>query len=259
MLGFILSKMQMLFFAVAISVVALLFYSFVSNIGLSESANNLLLSNSRVISDQLNNDLLCSDKFAVLPDVLTKGFAADPFFYDLEFSKQTFGSEPNITNTLILRIVEHKRSNQQKENVIAAKSISTEGEFVLVDAKFIVEDSRVDSSYNDGKNTFISLYPRAASKTAVQASAPDAFVALKEIVGGKKTIYIIPCSTEKEPNNCIRNILRVGCYKLSKKTNLLDSDLIPSCFNKSTSVSDTIDVTRNYTWGDCKNLFGLTS
>lgn len=248
--------MQMLFFAVAIAVVALLFYAFVSNIGLSESANNLLLSNSRVISDQLNNDLLCSDKFAVLPDALTKGFSADRFFYDLEFSKQTFGSGDNITNTLILRIVEHKRSDQQKANVITAKSISTEGEFILVDPIFIVEDSKVDSSYD---KEFISLYPRASSKTAVQASSPDAFVALKEVVGGKKTIYIIPCSTEKEPNNCIRNILRVGCFKLSKKTNLLDSDLIPSCFNKSTSVSDTIDVTRNYTWADCKTLFGTTS
>ncbi|MFA5126371.1 MAG: hypothetical protein WC462_05215 [archaeon] len=253
MLGFILSKMQMLVFAVGIAIVALLFYDFVSRIGLAESANTLLISNSKIVSDQMNNDLLCSDKFTTLPNVLTYGFSNEAFPYELEFSKQSFGSGDTIENLLILRIVEHK-SASTKKNIVAAKSVSSDAEFILVDTDFISETSPLEKSYNDGKNTEISLYPRAASK-GVQASSPNAFVALKEVKDGKKTIYIIPCATEKEPNNCVRNILRVGCLllKLDGKTN--SDDLVPSCFNKSTQASASYEKSRNYTWADCKSLF----
>jgi hypothetical protein len=253
MLGFIMSKMQMLLFAVGIAVVALLFYDFIARVGLAQSANTLLVTTSKKVSDQLNDDLLCSIKQATIPDQLRVGINNTPFYYDLEFSKDTFGTEDSKQNILVMRIVEHTKSTSpDKRNIIAAKSISTDSEFVLVDPLFLKELSGMANSYD---MPAISLYPRAASKSEVQASSPNAFVALKEVVNGKKKIYIIPCATEKEPNNCMRNVLRVGCFKLATAASLTDRTLIDSCFNVSTVADSSIDKTLNYTWADCKTLF----
>jgi hypothetical protein len=264
MLGFILSKMQMLLFAVGIAVVALMFYDFVARIGLSESANTLLITNAKLVSDQTNNDLLCSDKFTTLPSALSFGFNSDQFFYDLEFSKQNQGSgstEPgSYYNLLIMRIVEHNRNaatstTPVKKNIIASQSIISDAEFVLVDPGFLLETTGLEASYNSGNNQSISLYPRASSRTAVLASSPDSYAIVKEVIRGKKIVYIIPCSTEKEAGNCIANILRVGCYKL-KLTNPNNSDPVPSCFNKSSQVNaGAVNTSVNYKWSDCKLLF----
>lgn len=261
MLGFILSKMQMLLFAVGIAIVALLFYNFVTTIGLTEEAKTLLISTKKIVSDQITNDVLCSDDFTTLPDALKFGFNNDSFFYDFEFSKPPqLGSGDVKKNVLIMRIVEHRRSVATKKNVIYALSIDADAKFVLVDPGFLLETSGLDKSYNNEENTEILLYPRASSKNAVTASSPNAFVVVKEIQDGAKKIYIIPCSTEKEENNCLQNVLRVGCYKLKlDKLQLGGSpkadDKISSCFNKSTNASDRLEVSKNYTWAHCEILF----
>jgi len=253
MLGFILSKMQMLIFAVGIAVVALLFYDFIARVGLAQSSNTLLLTTTKKVSDQLNDDLLCSFKQTTIPDQLRVGINNTPFYYDLEFSKDILGGGENPQSVLIMRIVEHtKNTSSDKRNIIVAKSVISDASFVLIDPQFISELSGLESSYD---KELISLYPRAASKSEVQASSPNAFVALKEVISGKKTVYIIPCATEKEPNNCMRNILRVGCFKLKGSSGLTNQTLIPSCFNVSTVADSSIDKTLNYSWADCQALF----
>ena len=266
-----MSKMQMLLFAVGIAVVALMFYSFVSNIGLSTSASNLLVSDSKAVSDQINNDLLCSDKLVRLPDSLTYGFNNQRFFYDLEVSKQSVGSgDSALQNLLIFRIVEHKNSNYiagtqtvstannstSKKNIIGSTQVASDAEFVLIDPGFIAETSSLKDSYNGGNVEQISLNPRGASLTSQTIASPDGFFVVKEVKNDKKTVYIIPCSSNKEPNNCVRNVLRLGCYLLSISPTPPTADsLVPSCLNKSSEVSSSVQNTRNYTWGDCRVLF----
>jgi hypothetical protein len=245
-----MSKMQMLLFAVGIAVVALMFYDFVSRVGLVNSAKDLVLSDTKLVDEQLSNDLLCSFKVTNIPDALTYGFNSQRFFYDLGFSSQTVGTGENVKNTLIVSVSEHKKTTAQK-NVVYAKDISSDAKFVLIDSNFLLEGSGLEKSYD---KTDIALYPRAASVREVAASSPNSFVALKEVKSGEKSLYIIPCSTLKEPNNCLRNILRVGCYQL-KQTTPKDTDLVPSCFNISVEVSEDSDTRKNYTWANCKNFF----
>jgi len=253
-----MSKMQMLLFAVGIAIVAFMFYDFVSRVGLVNSARDLVVGNTKLVDEQLSNDLLCSFKITNIPDFLSYGFNSQRFAYDLGFSTQRVGAGENVQNTLIISVIEHKKSTLTK-NVVYAKGIPSESEFVLVDTTFLLEGSGLEGSY--GK-TDIALYPRAASTKEIEASSPNSFIALKETVSGKKTLYIIPCSTLKEPNNCLRNILRVGCFKL-KNTSPSPSTLIPSCFNVAVSASETSEKTKNYTWADCTNFFpaitGVTS
>lgn len=260
MLGFILSKMQMLFFAVGIAVVAFLFLNFVSVIGLQRGADSLLNSNIKLVSDQVTADVSCSFKQTSIPDKLVYGASSAPFFYDLEFIKQplTTGLDSSsATNVLIVRISEHQVTkagaiaDPAKKKVISAKSIVSESEFVLIDPAFLADLTPLnETTYNV---PFISLYPRAASAQGLAAS-PNGFVALKN--GDEKKIYIIPCASQKEPNNCLMNIFRVGCYKLKMEHPEKTQDtLLDSCFNIILPSVDNSEKTKNYTWKDCITMF----
>jgi hypothetical protein len=254
MLGFIMSKMQMLLFAVGIAIVALLLLDFVSRIDLTNSSKLLLLTNKSVIDSQLSNDLLCSNSREVrIPDSLRYGYDQKQFFYDLDFNKQTLGSGDKAQNFLIMSISEHKQKSSKK-SIIAAQSIPADATFVLVAPTFLYEGSGLKNSYD---KPGITLYPRAARTDSpeTQASSPNAFVVVKEVENGKKNLYIIPCTTY-QPNNCFLNILKIGCFKLKKaKYPALPaaSDLLPSCFNETVTVSE--DRTRDYTWADCLAYF----
>ena len=57
MLGFIMSKMQMLFFAVGIGVVAFLFLNFVTTIGLQKNADALLVADGVDLTADVKKDL----------------------------------------------------------------------------------------------------------------------------------------------------------------------------------------------------------
>jgi len=266
MLGFILSKMQMLFFAVGIAVVAFLFLNFVSVIGLQKTADALLTTDLKIVSDQTTADLLCSFKQTTIPDKLVYGVNSAPFFYDLEFIKEklntSLGSDSDeYTNILIMRISEHQAipksgaaPDPAKKKVVSAKSVLSDVEFILIDPIFLTDLSPLTpNSYNVDS---ITLYPRAAS-TGANAASPNAFVALREIVNGKKKVYIIPCATEKEANNCLMNIFRVGCYKLKNEhsANLTADTQMDSCFNIILPSSGDSDKTKNFTWKDCVTMF----
>ena len=260
MLGFIMSKMQMLFFAVGIAVVAFMFLNFVSVIGLQKSADALLSYDIKLVSDQSTADVACSFKQTNIPDKLVYGVSSSPFFYDLEFIKEklTLGtSTSSQTNVLIMRISEHQALktgavlDPAKKKVISAKSITSEYEFILIDPAFLSDLTPLTpTTYNV---PYISLYPRAASLQGTAAS-PNGFVALKN--GDEKSIYIIPCASEKEANNCLMNIFRVGCYKLKMEhPEKTQSTLLNSCFNIILPSSDSSGKTKNFTWGDCISMF----
>lgn len=269
MLGFILSKMQMLLFAVGIALVAMLFYNFVSQIGLSEEANNLITTDAKLVSDQLNIEGFSSFDTVSIPDRLSAGLAGESFFYDLDFSKTVFGSGENTQNLLLLRVLAHNSNKNAKPSdraVIASKSVATDAAIVLIDPGFIPENTGLETHYDV---PYMTLYPRAAGTSEQIASAPNGFAVVKEIKNGAKFLYIIPCASAKEPNNCLRNIIRVGCYKLkmqlSDTGNVTDSTLVDSAFNVTTQAENSSGgggsggyistKSTNYKWGDCKCLF----
>ena len=270
MLGFVLSKMQMLLFATGIFVVAVMFYGFISGIELKTAASTGLSLEARIIEEQLGGDTLCSFKSVSIPDRITYGVGTNQFFYDLTF---TFAKE-GTSNVLLMSIAEHGR-----ESILASKKIPMNYGIVLVDPGFIAEDKPVDGYvYSSGdigsitglpttnescdSESCIRLYPRAATKGA-QASAPNAFVALKEVAGGKTTMYIIPCSTlitgstgTETGGNCIDNIRKVGCWKMkSSDESPSANETIPSCFNITVESENEESTSNNFTWEKCQEYF----
>jgi hypothetical protein len=245
MLGFILSKMQMMLFATGIFVVAMLFLTFVSDIQLKTVVFNSLETHSTLINQQLSDISLCSFESTAISEKIVYGFGLTQIPYDLKFSKESIGEK----NILILSINEHGRTN-----IIDATKIETSANIILIDPGFIAEDEKINETYYDPDSGSIVLYPRAA-KSGVQLSPPNSFVALKKVENSEATIYIIPCSTLRKeiPNNCIQNISRVGCYELSKLANKDDSTPIGACFDVS-KISQSGVEKGGITWKNCKEL-----
>jgi hypothetical protein len=245
-LGFILSKMQMLLFATGILVVALMMYGFISNVELKNVSAGTLDVSAQIIEEQVNTESLCSFKKISIPEVLRYGLnGSNRLFYDLKFAKEEVGA----SNLLILAIAEHK-----KDTIVDSRSVALDAEIVLVDPGFIAENEPLDSYYD---KQMVTLYPRSSASGIL--AAPNAFVALKEVKLGNTIIYIIPCSSRKNeiPNNCIANVLRTGCYLLGETTPE-DNDEIEDCFDISRDVLDVAERKHPLNWENCKDLYGLS-
>jgi hypothetical protein len=253
MLGFILSKMQMLLFATAMFVLVLVLLNFISGFQVNSIVSSNLELYSTTISSQLTNDSLCSFETVSLPDFFAFGVNnSSRLYYDLSFSKIDFG---NDIEKLVVSVKEHN-----KDIVVAATSINVFGEVVLLDPGFIAADDPITDEYYLDDEPML-LYPRESS--AENYSPPNAFVALKQINKGDLKLFIIPCTTYGKTfssassytplTNCEKNILKVGCAEL-KKTYPIDDDRIHQCFEVERQVTtggDNSSSKRKLTWSDC--------
>ncbi|MEK6959165.1 MAG: hypothetical protein AABW59_03920 [archaeon] len=250
MLGFILSKMHMLIFAIGILIVAAMFYNFIVNMELNTAVSNAVTMSSKVIEEQASGDSLCSSKISVIPDRITYGVGDMPLFYEMTFSKQVIGD----ANTLILSINERGR-----KSILGARKVPMRAGIVLIDPGFIAMGLPVDNYYDKDS---IVLNPRKATKGEL-SYPPNAFIAVKEVVGGAETLYVIPCSTYKDVagamSNCILNQLAVGCYKLKNTSGLTSDSVVSSCFDVTRQVTTSGDSVRNYTWKECQDQFYSSS
>jgi len=255
MLGFVLSKMQMLIFATGIFLVAIMFFNFTSGIQLRNLTSSNLDVQVQTIQGQLTTDSHCSYKSVNIPEYFEQSLSGSRIYYDLVFSKIDFGE----VQRLVLTIKEHG-----KQTLFDSKGLNIHGKIILVDPGFIAADEFI-APYYDKES--ISLYPRA-STTKNAYAPPNAFVSLKEVKNGVQTIYIIPCTTLAKKlsnvdgsiyylNNCEENILKVGCNNLflEKNTNPKNTDKIGQCFEVEREIVESDYYTSQVselTWEDCK-------
>ncbi len=256
MLGFILSKMQMLLFATGIFIVVLMFLNFVSGMDLRNVTSSMLELNSQMISGQLSSEHVCSFQTATIPEFFNYGLTSNRLYYELNFSRVDFVDYQK----LILSVNEYN-----KTNILDAKSVNVFGNIVLIDPSFIASSDPITSSMVGLEK--ISLYPRQALKGQAVAP-PNAFVALKEVNGDNLSLYVIPCTTLAKSftdssgkvfssNNCEENVLKVGCYLLKKeKGNPVPNDKLSTCFSITNEIIQGLEGTtqsRSFSWSDCLN------
>ena len=246
MLDFILSKMNMLLFATGVFVVAMMFLGFVSSIQLKEVVTSNLEINRTLISQQLSDISSSSFESTSIPERLTYGFGLSQIPYDLVFTEDRIGEK----SILSMSINEHG-----KKNFIDARSIEMDADVILVSPDFIQEDGIITGSLIDLHE--IILYPRAAFRN--NEAPADSFVALKEVIDGETNLYIIPCSSQIKdtPNNCIKNILKVGCYFLAKNSPT-DKSIVRDAFDVTREIAESGAETKGMTWKECKSMFGYT-
>lgn len=259
MLGFILSKMQMLIFATGIVIVGLLFLGFISNIQVKDMARNNIFDVEKIVQERLSSENVCSSNSLTIPDVLYYGVNnSGSFFYDLTFSKVSLTAQNTVGdyNALIISISEHGKSG-----VLASRMIPMKANIVLVDPGIIIGADMMKLSQHYNKDKII-LYPRSA-RSGAQVAPANSFIVLKEVINGESQLYVVPCSSmlgaapgSGLTSNCTSNLLMIGCYnlKLAKSNNPSTNDKIPDCF--SLAITDNLNaIVRDISWQKCKDLF----
>jgi hypothetical protein len=247
MLGFILSKMNFMIFAFAVAIIALLMLSFTGGIELKNVTEANLNAQVQTIQEQLNSSSTSAFDSISIPNTINYGLnKSNRLFYELGFSRVEVGD----SRALILSIFEHG-----SEEVIDSKRIVTNAEVILIDPGFIATDDPIGNYYGVD---FMSLYPRAAL-SGDQATPPNAFSVLKSTRGGQEYLYIVPCSTLKSEsyNNCQYNVIRLGCFELSKEGPSLNDNIYID-FAITLENPSTGEQVTGWTWEDCQNEFGFT-
>lgn len=245
MLSFILSKMNMLLFATGIFVIALAFLFFIQTRDLSVAATNILQQNALIIQGQINQEGLCSRKVVGISDRLRYGIGESVLYeINMEAVNIYAGSESAPQkNELVLSIYNNELGkNNPNRKVIASQSVVTDADIVLVSPEAIAAN-RIDSESEYDSDLPIALFPRAEIPV-------DSFYIVKEISGGKKTLYIIPC-TSTINSNCNAMLSKVACYKAAQER-YSSNQKVPSCFVNDYLGDDIMS--KNNTFQKCLDI-----
>ncbi len=210
MLGFTLSKINLLIFVIAIFAIISYFFIGLSEVTVNRIAGEYLL----VIKEDVRNILitapsLCESKTYFLPPKISSspsGSFSRHLYYKL-FIATTEGRKEGSTK-LIFYITPRK----EEEKAISATSFDVDAEIVLFQFEDLVNaDECGSATYSEP--SCVSALPTDNKKVFLDPqSAPspiNAFVLIKEVVIGKKYVYIIPCSTEIGAS-CLLHAERAG-------------------------------------------------
>ncbi|HIH16753.1 MAG TPA: hypothetical protein HA252_05080 [Candidatus Diapherotrites archaeon] len=191
MLGFTLSKLNLLIFVTAIFAIVA-FFSFVLVKIVTTNELNLLLDRVKVKSEALvNSPTYCDSTFYYFPAELR--VSGDTFFYTVKISQQA--TEVNGKNLNYLIFSAFARRDKEFKNSLAANSLKTDADVVIFSSEPLLR------ILGDEEGAVIDP----------QARPPiNAIAMVKEIVGGKATLYIVPCLAEA--NQCLVRLEQAGCY-----------------------------------------------
>ncbi len=191
MLAFTLSKLNLLIFVTAIfAIVAFFMFVLVKIVQTNEL--NLLLDRVKEKSEALvNSPSYCDTTFYYFPpEVQVSG---DPFFYTVKISKQDTEVDNQRLHYLIFSAF--ARRDREFKDALAANSLKTAADVVIFSHEPLLR----------------ILDPDEGAVIDPQAKPPiNAIGLVKEVSGGKATLYVIPCLAEA--SQCLVRLEQAGCY-----------------------------------------------
>lgn len=193
MMGFTLSKLNMLILVTALFAIITFFMFSLSGFLVGHQAEKLLESYIKEADTVISSDSLCFKTTTVLPDFITYFGGATQAEKLLPYVvKISRISSPNTQslNSFIMAVT----NRQQRDKFLAAKRTDTTAKILIYDW-----DTSTDTIKEKG-GTFID--PQAFPVI-------NSFVMVKEVFRNETFLHVIPCSTEQ--GTCIKNQSRVGC------------------------------------------------
>ncbi len=180
MLGFTLSKINLLIFVVAVFSIVLFFIYGFSGILIENIATDYIRIHAQDAFTLIGSPSLCAAQVHYLKDSIESGSGntGKGLYYVMEIKKAT-GKEG--LNKLIFAIAPRKTPDQY----IAAASFDTDAELRFFDFEELTSGGSI--SVNE---TGTILDPQAAQPS-------NAYVILKEVNLGETTVYVIPCSNRQ--------------------------------------------------------------
>ena len=195
MVGFILSKMNLLVLVTAIFVIVTYFSFGFSEVMLAQKAVYLINEYATPIQNMVNSPNLCVTTTYQLPAVI-KYFGGKEFFYKIKINKiiSTDEVSPNY-------IVFALSGRGKKSTVIAAKKIETSAEIHLFSTLDPETGETTTSLFDYTDTDEIVLDPQ--SKSSV-----DSIYLAKQINDGKGYVFLMTCSAAQ--NTCKINEPKIG-------------------------------------------------
>ncbi|PIN99028.1 MAG: hypothetical protein COT90_01565 [Candidatus Diapherotrites archaeon CG10_big_fil_rev_8_21_14_0_10_31_34] len=179
MLGFTLSKINLLIFVVAVFSIVLFFVFSFSQILVENIANDYVRIHAQDAFTLVGSPTLCAAQIHYLKDSIeaSSGNSGRGLYYVLNIKQ---GTGKNGLNKMIFALAPRRTP----ETYMAAASFDTDAKMNFFDFQELITANPSKINIYDS-NTMLD--PQA--KTQI-----DAYVLLKEVNLGETTIYVIPCS-----------------------------------------------------------------
>jgi len=180
MLGFTLSKINLLIFVVAVFSIILFFIFGFSGILIENIAQDYIRIHAQDAFTLIGSPSLCSAQIHFLKDSIesSSGNTGRGLYYILNIKK---GQGKNGLNKLIFSLAPRKTPEQ----FIAAASFDVDAEIKFFDFRELT-----------GQGS-INVYDSNALLDPQAFPPSNAYVILKEVNLGKTTVYVIPCSNRQ--------------------------------------------------------------
>lgn len=212
MLGFTLSKMNLLIFVFAIFIILGYFLASLTNIVIAQNAQQIATQYGDLAYGKVKSNTLCdrSDSVRIPREINIFGSAGgnsgQNYFYVMAFSQNTKGKQ----NTLIVSVAPRKKP----DNILASASFDSATEFKF----YSLNVNDLTLADKDSAGNFLN-------KTVLdpQASIPvDSVSLVKEVFEGKTIMHVIPCSSTLAI--CASAMGQVGCILCQERGGNRDSN-----------------------------------
>ncbi len=201
MLGFTLSKLNLLILVTALFAIVSFFLFGLTDLIVSDLAQQNVKAYSETVFGLVTGDILCRKSTVTIPEAIEYfgGLSPTKRFYYMMYIKRfpPEGVEEGKLNTLIFQIA----SRKEQDKIIATSSIDLNSNIYL----FGWDSESTDTIIEQPTITLDPESPGIATRNSM--------VLVKEIFGGNNNLYVIACSSAA--GLCERNLTWAACW-LSK-------------------------------------------
>lgn len=197
MLGFTLSKMNLMIFAVAIFAIVYFFTSSLDDSLKVRELNDLVNSHAIVASEMISSPSFCDSLQRSLPERLDLGNFSS-LYYVLKISAIKDSSNPDSGLTTVIFSAAQRN---HPERTIAASSFTTTAKVTLLSSGGRSIDECDVGGENQSGNTYcVVTKPTDPDNLQIQLDPQDGlnrlrnrFFLIKQVDAGELKLYIVPC------------------------------------------------------------------
>ena len=208
MLGFSLSKLNLLILVVALFAIVSYFYLGLSDILVADKAKQVAESYYGEILNRAQSDSLCNSKTGIIFPRSISVSGGDRF-YVAQISKFE-PADPDKLNSVVFKVVNRK----DRKLVYAAKSFD-----VNATIRLFGWDPKTSTVSEEPPDSMISIDPQSAPRPV------DGMNVVKETFQGRNFVYVIACSSVS--GICELNSGIVGC-KVKAERGMASSCIAPA-------------------------------
>lgn len=197
MMGFTLSKLNMLIFVTAIFVIVTFFMAHLAPLAIQVKANQQVNKVALLVSDKVNAQTVCAGGKILMPMEFTYfgsgALSGKRFFYKMRISKIE-SSGPDDPNKIIFKILE-----RETDKLIAADIVHTNADIRIFGWQDNVSNFKLDEAEWVTASTSIEkieseeYYAEIDPQKGYLRPSPNTLYVIKENYEGNDTIYLFTC------------------------------------------------------------------